>query len=178
MSSAPDLGTRHIYTLPSAANLGTRHTPSYAPTGPHHRSHNTPFTHTAPRAATPRRLPAPPCPAAASTLSRKPAAAPNSATAPPRLGTCALRRALPWHRPVSAPAPPPLRRTPRSASAAPRPQFRPTPSRGPSAGRRGAYSRLACRGAAPHRLRTPPPRRLALAGRCSGSGRLDAPFAR
>ena len=55
MPSAPDLGTRHIYTLPSAANLGTRHTPSYAPSGPHHRAHNTPFTHTPPP-------PAPPCP--------------------------------------------------------------------------------------------------------------------
>ena len=54
MPSAPDLGTRHIYTLPSAANLGTRHTPSYAPSGPHHRAHNTPFTHTPPPPAPPR----------------------------------------------------------------------------------------------------------------------------
>jgi len=183
MPSAPDLGTRHIYTLPSAANLGTRHTPSYAPNGLHHRpspslTQHTLHTHAAPHAATPRRLPAPPRPAAAATPSRKPAAALNSAVAPPRLGTCAFRRALPRHRPVSTPAPPPLRRMPRSASAAPRPRFRPTPSWGPSAGWRDVYSRLARRGAAPHCLRPPPPRRLALAGRYSGTGRLDAPFAR
>ena len=57
MLSAPDLSTRHIFTLLSAPNLGTSHTPSYAPNGPHPRPSPSRTQHTAPH-----RMPPPPAP--------------------------------------------------------------------------------------------------------------------
>ena len=96
MPSAPDLGTRHIYTLPSAANLDTRHTPSYAPNGPQprpspSRTQHTLHTHAAPHAATPRRLPAPPRPATGAASLPRPRHRPPLSSPPTRQGRIQAR---------------------------------------------------------------------------------------